>query len=115
MSVKNYEHVEAARAMGASDARILLKYIYPLCISPLIIRLSLQTGLTILSESTLTFLGVGLPPAMPSWGNILSEGRVFMNSAPFVVIIPGIAIALSVLTFNLLGDSVRDILDPRLR
>ena len=114
ISVKEYEHVEAARAMGASDARIIFKYILPLCISPLIIRLTLIMALTVLSESSLTFLGVGLSPEIPSWGNILSEGRQYITTSPYLITLPGLAIVLSVLSLNTLGDGLRDMLDPRL-
>lgn len=115
ISVKEFEHVEAARAMGASDARIIFKYILPLCISPLIIRMTLIMALTVLSESSLTFLGVGLSPEIPSWGNILSEGRMYITSSPYLITLPGIAIVLSVLSLNMLGDGLRDLLDPRLK
>jgi len=114
LSVKEYEHVEAARAMGASDTRIIFKYIMPLCVSPLIIRLTLTMALTVLSEASLTFLGVGLSPEIPSWGNILSEGRQYITTSPYMILYPGIAIILSVVSLNMLGDSLRDILDPRL-
>ncbi len=114
LSVKEFEHVEAARAMGASDARIIFMYILPLCVSPLIIRLTLTMALTILSEASLTFLGVGLSPEIPSWGNILSEGRPFITTSPHLIIFPGLAIVVTVLAFNMLGDGLRDLLDPRL-
>ncbi|HWR61295.1 MAG TPA: ABC transporter permease [Clostridia bacterium] len=114
ISVKEYEHVEAARAMGASDARIIFKYIMPLCVSPLIIRLTLMMALTVLSEASLTFLGVGLSPEIPSWGNSLSEGRQYITTSPYMIFYPGLAIVLSVVSLNMLGDSLRDILDPRL-
>lgn len=114
LSVKEFEHVEAARAMGASNARIIFKYILPLCISPLIIRLTLTMALTILSEASLTFLGVGLSPEIPSWGNILSEGRPFITTSPYLIIFPGLAIVVTVLAFNVFGDGLRDFLDPRL-
>lgn len=114
ISIKEYEHVEAARAMGASDGRIIFKYIMPLCISPLIIRLTLMMALTVLSEASLTFLGVGLSPEIPSWGNSLSEGRQYITTSPYMIFYPGLAIVLSVVSLNMLGDSLRDILDPRL-
>lgn len=114
LSIKEFEHVEAARAMGASDARIIFKYILPLCISPLVVRLTLIMALTILSEASLTFLGVGLSPEIPSWGNIISEGRMYITTSPHIIIYPGLAIVLSVLAFNSLGDGLRDLLDPRL-
>lgn len=114
ISVKQYEHVEAARAMGASDFRIMYRYILPLCFSPLIIRLTLTMALTVLNEASLTFLGVGLSPENPSWGTILSEARQFVSTSPYLIFLPGFAILWSVLSLNILGDGLRDLLDPRL-
>lgn len=114
ISAKQFEHVEAARAMGASDVRIMFKYILPLCISPLIIRLTLTMALTVLNEASLTFLGVGLPPDIPSWGVILSEARQHVSTSPYLILLPGLAIVWSVMALNILGDGLRDVLDPRL-
>ena len=111
---KELEHVEAARAMGASNLRIMLQYIFPLCVSPLIIRLTLTAALTVLNEASLTFLGVGLPPDTASWGVILSEARQFITTSPYLIYLPGIAIVWCVLSLNLLGDGLRDALDPKL-
>lgn len=114
ISAKELEHVEAARAMGASDFRILFRYIFPLCVSQLIIRLTLTMGLTILNEASLTFLGIGLDSTTPSWGIILSEARQFITTSPYLVYLPGIAIVWAVLAMNMLGDGLRDVLDPKL-
>jgi ABC-type dipeptide/oligopeptide/nickel transport system permease subunit len=114
ISAKQFEHVEAARAMGASDFRILYKYILPLCLSPLIVRLTLTMALTVLNEASLTFLGVGLSPDIPSWGTILSEARQHVSTSPYLIFLPGLAILWSVLSLNILGDGLRDVLDPRL-
>lgn len=114
ISTKELEHVEAARAMGASDLRIMVQYIFPLCISPLIIRLTLTMALTVLNEASLTFLGVGLPPDVSSWGVILSEARQFITTSPYLIYLPGLAIVWSGLSLNLLGDGLRDALDPKL-
>lgn len=114
ISVKELEHVEAARAMGASNFRILFQYIFPLCVSQLIIRLTLTMGLTILNEASLTFLGIGLGSTTPSWGVILSEARQYITTSPYLVYLPGIAIVWAVLAMNLLGDGLRDVLDPKL-
>lgn len=114
ISTKELEHVEAARAMGASDLRIMAQYIFPLCISPLIIRLTLTMALTVLNESSLTFLGVGLPADVSSWGVILSEARQFITTSPYLIYLPGLAIVWSGLSLNLLGDGLRDALDPKL-
>lgn len=114
ISAKELEHVEAARAMGASNLRIMVQYIFPLCISPLIIRLTLTAALTVLNEASLTFLGVGLPPDVASWGVILSEARQFIITSPYLIYLPGIAIVWCVLSLNLLGDGLWDALDPKL-
>jgi len=114
ISAKQYEHVEAARAMGASNSRIMFKYILPLCISPLIVRLTLTMALTVLNEASLTFLGVGLSPETPSWGTILSEARQHVSTSPYLIMLPGVAIVWSVMALNILGDGLRDVLDPRL-
>jgi ABC-type dipeptide/oligopeptide/nickel transport system permease subunit len=114
ISAKQYEHVEAARAMGASNVRIMFKYILPLCISPIIVRLTLCMALTVLNEASLTFLGVGLSPGIPSWGTILSEARQHVSTSPYLIFLPGLAILWSVMALNILGDGLRDVLDPRL-
>lgn len=114
ISQKELEHVEAAHAMGASNTRILLQYIFPMCISPLIIRMTLIMALTVLNEASLTFLGVGLSPDIASWGVILSEARQHITTSPYLIYLPGIAIVWSVLSLNLLGDGLRDVLDPKL-
>lgn len=114
ISAKQLEHVEAARAMGASDARIMFHYILPLCVSPMIVRLTLIMALTVLNEASLTFLGVGLSPDIPSWGTILSEARQHIYTSPYLIFLPGLAILWSVMSLNLLGDGLRDVLDPKL-
>ena len=114
ISAKQLEHVEAARAMGASDARIMFRYILPLCVSPIIVRLTLIMALTVLNEASLTFLGVGLSPDIPSWGTILSEARQHIYTSPYLIFLPGLAILWSVMSLNLLGDGLRDVLDPKL-
>lgn len=114
ISAKQLEHVEAARAMGASDTRIMFRYILPLCVSPMIVRLTLIMALTVLNEASLTFLGVGLSPDIPSWGTILSEARQHIYTSPYLIFLPGLAILWSVMSLNLLGDGLRDVLDPKL-
>ena len=114
ISAKQLEHVEAARAMGASDARIMFRYILPLCVSPIIVRLTLIMALTVLNEASLTFLGVGLSPDIPSWGTILSEARQHIYTSPYLIFLPGLAILWSVMSLNLLGDGLRDVLGPKL-
>ena len=106
--------VEAARAYGASDWRILLRHVLPNCWSPLIVMVTLNVASVILLESSLSFLDFGIQEPQASWGNILSQGRACFQSAPHIATFPGIAIMLAVLAFNLLGDGLRDALDPKL-
>ncbi len=116
MAAKENQFVEAARAVGASHRRIILRYILPNIMAPIIIITTVSLGFTILIESTLSFLGFGVPPPYPSWGEMLSgSGRSYMHKAPWMATWPGIAISLAVFGFNMLGDALRDLLDPRLR
>jgi peptide/nickel transport system permease protein len=116
MAAKENQFVEAARAVGASHLRIILCYILPNIMAPIIIITTVSLGFTILIESTLSFLGFGVPPPYPSWGEMLSgSGRSYMHKAPWMATWPGIAISLAVFGFNMLGDALRDLLDPRLR
>lgn len=115
LSLRQKEFVEASIAMGNSDLVILYRHILPNCMAPLIVTASTGMAYFILAEATLSFLGLGTPPPAPSWGNILSEGREFMLQNPWLPLFPGAAISLLVLGFNLFGDALRDLLDPRLR
>jgi peptide/nickel transport system permease protein len=116
LTAKENQFVEAARAIGASHRRIILRYILPNIMAPIIIITTVSLGFTILIESTLSFLGFGVPPPYPSWGEMLSgSGRSYMHKAPWMATWPGIAISLAVFGFNMLGDALRDLLDPRLR
>ncbi len=115
LQVRGLEYVEAARALGGGGRRILTRHILPNIAAPLIVQTSLSLSLAILTESALSFLGLGTQPPTPSWGNMLAESRRFMVTAPWTAVFPGAAIALIVLGFNLLGDGLRDLLDPRLR
>jgi peptide/nickel transport system permease protein len=115
LSIKELEYVTAAKAVGASDLRIMFKYILPNLLPPVIVMATLMMADAILIESTLSFLGMGAQPPTPSWGSILSSGRSHMRRAAWITIYPGVAIMLTVLGFNLLGDGIRDALDPRLR
>lgn len=116
LSVKENQYIEAARAMGAGHLRILFQHIMPNVLAPVVILMSIQLGTVILAEASLSFLGLGTPPPTPTWGGMLSgTGRQFFEIAPWMAIFPGIAISLAVLGFNLLGDAIRDVLDPRLR
>lgn len=109
------QYVEAARAVGMSHSRILLREILPNILAPLLVEAAVAFSYAILLESALSFLGLGAQPPDPSWGNMLSTGRGFMSQAPWLSIVPGLAIFLSVLGFNLIGDGLRDVLDPHLR
>lgn len=115
LSIKEKEHIECARASGASNLRIMFKYVLPLCTSPLIIRFTSGLGSTILTQASLSFLGVGLDPRTPNWGGIISEGRNLVMVLPHQCAYAGLAIMITVLAFSILGDGVRDILDPKLR
>lgn len=115
LSLKEWEFVTAARSVGASDFRIMFRYILPNLLPTVIVMSTLMMADAILIESTLSFLGMGAQPPIPSWGSILSSGRAHMRRALWVTLYPGIAIMLTVLGFNLLGDGLRDALDPRLR
>ena len=116
ISVRENQYIEAARAIGARDMRVLLRHVLPNSFAPIIVIASIDFGQAIIAEATLSFLGVGVPPPFVSWGEMLSgEGRQIMEEAPYMALIPGIAISLAVLAFNLLGDSLRDVLDPRLK
>jgi peptide/nickel transport system permease protein len=116
LSVKEHTYIEAARAVGASHWRILLRYILPNVMAPIIIAATVTLGFVILAEASLSFLGFGVPPPYPSWGLMLNgSGRVFMLRAPWMALWPGIAVSLAVFGFNMLGDALRDVLDPRLR
>jgi peptide/nickel transport system permease protein len=115
LSLREWEFVTAARAIGAGDWRIMFRHIVPNIISPVIVMATLMMGDAILIEATLSFLGMGAQPPTPSWGSILASGRSYLILAPWVTIFPGIAIMLTVLGFNLLGDGLRDALDPRLK
>jgi peptide/nickel transport system permease protein len=113
--VREMSYVEAARALGASDRMLVLRHVLPNCLSPVIVQGSFIFAAAVLTEAALSFLGVGVPPYVPSWGNILAEGRLYLQQAPWLVIYPGVAIMATIFGLNLLGDAVRDLLDPKVR
>jgi len=115
LAVKEREFVLAARCLGMRPGRILLRHIFPNTLAPLIVQVSLALSWSLLTEAALSFLGLGTQPPAASWGVMLSEGRTLAEKAPWLIIFPGLAIMLGVLGFNLLGDGLRDILDPRMR
>lgn len=115
LKVREYDYVLAARALGASNLRILFTHILPNAVQPLIVQASLGMAGAVLSEASLSFLGLGIPPPSPSWGTMIEEARQFFSSSPHVLLFPGIAIALTVLAFNFIGDGLREYLDPKQR
>lgn len=115
LSIREKEFVEAARALGARDGRILVKAILPNCVSPIIVQASLGFGYAVLVEASLSFLGLGIQPPDPSWGSMLSSGRNYVSQAWWYATFPGLAIFLTVLALNFIGDGLREALDPRLK
>lgn len=113
--IRRQDFVEAARAVGAGHARIMWRHILPNCLAPLIVQLSFVFAYAVLSEAVLSFLGLGAPPDVPSWGILIADGRGYIREAPWLTVIPGIAIAMTVLGLNVIGDGLRDVFDPRLR
>ncbi|CAN7235102.1 ABC transporter permease [Rhizobium sp. LjRoot30] len=109
------DFILAARAAGKGPLLISWQHVLPNIIGPIIVQVTIQLGLAILTEAGLSFLGLGLPPPAPSWGRMLAESQTFLRAAPWLAILPGLAVALSVLGFNLIGDGLRDRLDPRQR
>ncbi len=114
LALREEEYVQAARAVGASNLRIIWRHLLPNSLAPLLVQLSLGMGQVILIEASLSFLGLGAQPPTPSWGAMLSNGRAYLLAAPWLTLFPGLAIMLVVLGFNLMGDGLRDALDPRL-
>jgi ABC-type dipeptide/oligopeptide/nickel transport system permease subunit len=115
LSMKEADFVQAARTLGAGESRIMFRHVLPNCLSPIIVYSSLQIGGAILTASILSFLGLGVQPPNPEWGQMVNAGRGWLQQAPHVATYPGLAIFLVVMGFNLLGDGLRDVLDPRLR
>ncbi len=113
--IRQMEYVQAAVAAGAGHWRILRRHILPNAMAPLIVQLSFLFAYAVLAEATLSFLGLGAEPPTPTWGNIMAEGRQYMREAPWIIGIPGAALAITVMALNLLGDGLRDVLDPRLK
>jgi len=115
LSVKGQEYIEAARACATKDARIIAKHILPNAIGPIIVQSTLNMATTVLTIASLSFIGLGIRPPTPEWGSMLSEAKEQMRYYPYLIIIPGTAIVLSVMGLNLIGDGLRDALDPRLK
>ena len=115
LAAREREYVEAARALGASDWRILLRHILPNVIQPVIVQAAIGMAGAVLAEATMSFLGLGVPPPAASWGSMLNDGRSHLFDAPHLVLFPATAVMLAVLSFNFIGDALRDYLDPRSR
>lgn len=115
LAVREREFVEAARSLGASDLRIFTRHILPNILQPVIVQAAIGMAGAVLAEGTMSFLGLGVPPPSSSWGSMLNDGRLYLFDAPHMVIFPAIALMLGVLSFNFIGDALRDYLDPRTR
>jgi peptide/nickel transport system permease protein len=115
LSVKEQEYIEAARSNGASDWRIITRHIIPNCMAPIIVQATMSIASAILSAAGMSFIGLGIMPPTPEWGSMLSSGRAYIRDYWYVVTFPGLAIMLTVFSINLLGDGLRDALDPRLK
>lgn len=115
LSLKEKEFVEAARCLGISRTAIMFRHILPNAMSPIIVAATLEIGSAIIAESTLSFLGVGFPPDTPTWGRLVTDGSQYLQAAPWLALIPGLLIFLTVLSINFMGDGLRDALDPRSR
>jgi peptide/nickel transport system permease protein len=115
LSLREREYVQAAKSLGFSDTRIVMRHLIPNVLAPVIVTATLGIGNTIVMEAGLSFLGLGVQPPTPSWGNLVADGRQNLLGAWWVATFPGLAIVVTVLAFNLVGDGLRDALDPRLR
>ena len=115
LSVREMEYVESANALGASSLRVMFRHLLPNALTGAVVFATLSVGAAILTEATLSFLGLGVPPPTPTWGNIVAEGRRFLLDSPWITVFPGLAIMVTVFGFNFFGDGLRDALDPRLR
>ncbi|MBM3533901.1 MAG: ABC transporter permease [Alphaproteobacteria bacterium] len=113
--LREMDFVMGAKAAGATDLRILLRHLLPNCLGPLVVQLTFVFAYAVLAEAALSFLGMGPPPPAPSWGNVISDGRDYLREAPWICLFPGLAISITVLGLNLLGDGLRDLLDPRMK
>ncbi|HZW98673.1 MAG TPA: ABC transporter permease [Trueperaceae bacterium] len=113
LTIKERDYVEAGRALGLGDARILWRHVLPGAVGPLVVQASLSLAVAVLAEAALSFLGLGTPPDVPSWGNMLREAQGFLAMSPYPAFVPGLAIVWTVLGWSLLGDGLRDLLDPR--
>ena len=115
LTVTGQEYIESARAIGESESKIIFKHILPNCLSPIIVRVTLRVSSAIISASSLSFLGLGVPAPAPEWGSMLSSGRAYLRGHSYMTLFPGLAIMITVLAFNMVGDGLRDAMDPKLK
>ena len=115
LSVRNQEYVESARAIGCTNLEIIFKHIIPNCLSPIVVQVSLRIGSAIINASALSYLGLGVPAPMPEWGSLLNAGRNYIRDHSYLTMFPGLAIMITVIAFNMLGDGLRDAMDPKLK
>ena len=115
LTIRELDYIEAARAVGVNDVRLIALHVLPNCMAPIVVQGTFIFAYAVIAEASLSFLGVGSSPEVPSWGNMLSEARQYLRTMPSLAILPGLAIMMTVLSLNLLGDGLRDILDPHLR
>jgi ABC-type dipeptide/oligopeptide/nickel transport system permease subunit len=115
LTIREQDYIMAARAVGSGQLRVMALHVFPNALYALVVVATLYIATAIRTEASLSFLGLGIPPPTPSWGNILSEGRQYIKCCPWITTFSGVAIMLAVLAFNLMGDALRDLLDPRLR
>lgn len=115
LTVKDNEYIEASKAVGASDFYIITRHIIPNCMAPIIVQTTLRIATTITNTAAISFLGLGIKPPIPEWGSLLSAGRSFIRDSSYLTLFPGLAIMITVLSLNLVGDGLRDALDPRLK
>jgi peptide/nickel transport system permease protein len=115
MSIREREYIEASRVMGNGELTTMLRHVLPNCIAPMTVLATTMFGWVILSESALSFLGLGVPPPAPTWGNMLATGRPFITQAPHLIILPGLCISVTLLGINMLGDAIRDWFDPKMQ
>lgn len=115
LTIREQEFIEAARAVGSSDARIIFKHILPNCLAPIIVQATIGVAIAILTAAGLSFIGLGIQPPTPEWGSMLSGGRSYIRDYPHMTLYPGLAIMVTIFALNLLGDGLRDALDPKLR
>jgi peptide/nickel transport system permease protein len=115
LSIRELDYIQAAQAVGATHQRVILRHLFPNCVAPIIVMATVSAADAILTEASLSFLGLGVQPPTATWGGVISDGREFLRNAPWVSTVAGVAIMITVLGLNLMGDGLRDLIDPRLR